>query len=417
MSASTQIQATAELAPAAASASIIERYQSSVMNTFGPPQKVFVRGEGCYVFDAEGKRHLDLLSGIAVNSLGHAHPYVLSAITSQLSTLGHVSNFFTTPAQVALAERLTALTGATSAKAFFTNSGTEANEAAFKITRATGRTKIISTVGAFHGRTMGALAITYNPKYRAPFEPLPGDVEFVPYGDSEALAQAISAAESSGGVAAVVVEPIQGENGIIVPPEGYLARVRELCNEAGALMWVDEVQTGMGRTGSWLAHRDGPDAPVADIVTLAKGLGNGFPVGACLATGRAAELLSPGMHGTTFGGNPVAAIAGLAVMSVIERDGLLAHVSESGKAFRASIRNLDHELISDVRGVGFMIGIELTHDIAPAVVAGAMRAGFVINAPKPNVLRLVPPLITTAAQLQTFLDALPQLLTDCKDQP
>ena len=407
----------AELAPAGASAAILERYERSVMNTFGPPQKVFVRGEGCYVFDAEGEKHLDLLSGIAVNSLGHAHPYVLSAITSQLSTLGHVSNFFTTPAQVALAERLTALTGADNAKAFFTNSGTEANEAAFKITRATGRTKIISTVGGFHGRTMGALAITHNPKYRAPFEPLPGDVQFVPYGDADALACAINEADSVGGVAAVVVEPIQGENGIIVPPEGYLARVRELCDASGALMWVDEVQTGMGRTGAWLAHRAGPNAPVADIVTLAKGLGNGFPIGACLATGRAADLLSPGMHGTTFGGNPVAAIAGLAVMSVIERDDLLQHVTTTGANLRAAITELGHELIVDVRGVGFMIGIELSQHIAPAVVAAAMRAKFVINAPKPNVLRLAPPLISTADQLQTFVEALPGLLAQSKEQP
>ncbi len=413
----TQTRESAELAPAAASAAILERYRGSVMNTFGPPQKVFVRGEGCYVFDAEGHRHLDLLSGIAVNSLGHAHPYVLSAITSQLATLGHVSNFFTTPAQVALAERLTALTGADDAKAFFTNSGTEANEAAFKITRATGRTKIISCIGAFHGRTMGALAITHNPRYRAPFEPLPGDIEFVPYGDSAALAAAIDASQADGGVAAVVVEPIQGENGIIVPPQGYLTRVRELCDEGGALMWVDEVQTGMGRTGAWLAHRPVAEAPVADIVTLAKGLGNGFPVGACLATGGAAELLSPGLHGTTFGGNPVAAIAGLAVMKVIERDGLLEHVTRTGHAFRRRIRDLDHESITDVRGAGFLIGIELGHDIAPAVVRAAMKAGFVINAPKPNVLRLAPPLISTGDQLQTFVDALPELLADGEEHP
>ena len=240
------------------------RTRSSVMNTFGPPKRVFVRGEGCYVWDADGRRHLDLLAGIAVNALGHAHPTVLAAVTGQISTLGHVSNFFATPAQVALATRLAGLTGDPDAKVFFTNSGTEANEAAFKITRMTGRTKIISTEGAFHGRSMGALAITHNPKYRAPFEPLPGDVTFVPYGDVEALAAVVDET-----VAAVVLEPIQGENGVIVPPEGYLARARELCDAAGALLWIDEVQTGMGRTGSWLVHT--AQGVRADVVTRGQG--------------------------------------------------------------------------------------------------------------------------------------------------
>ena len=229
---------------------MLEHYQQSVMNTFGTPKRVFVRGEGPYVWDADGRKHLDLLSGLAVTALGHAHPTVLSAITGQIATLGHVSNFFTTPAQVALAERLTAMVGAPGeAKVFFTNSGTEANEAAFKITRATGRTKIIATEGAFHGRSMGALAITHNPKYREPFAPLPGEVVFVPYGDADALAAAVDDE-----TAAVVLEPIQGENGIVVPPSDYLARARAICDAHDALLWIDEVQTGMGRTGSWLVH-------------------------------------------------------------------------------------------------------------------------------------------------------------------
>jgi acetylornithine/N-succinyldiaminopimelate aminotransferase len=267
--------------PAASSHAVLDAYANSIMNTFGTPKRVFVRGEGCFLWDADGRRYLDLLSGLAVNALGHAHPTVISAITGQIATLGHVSNFFATPAQVALAARLTALTGAQDARVFFTNSGTEANEAAFKITRMTGRAKIISTEGAFHGRSMGSLAITHNPKYREPFVPLPGEVIFVPYGDARALA---AAADDE--VAAIVLEPIQGENGVVVPPSDYLARARAVCDEHGALLWIDEVQTGMGRTGSWLTHV--ADGVQADIVTLAKGLGNGFPIGACLAAGPAA---------------------------------------------------------------------------------------------------------------------------------
>ena len=385
------------------SAGVLDAYAHSVMNTFGPPKRVFVRGEGCYVWDADGRRHLDLLAGIAVNALGHAHPTVLAAVTGQISTLGHVSNFFATPAQVALATRLAGLTGDPDAKVFFTNSGTEANEAAFKITRMTGRTRLISTEGAFHGRSMGALALTHNPKYRAPFEPLPGDVTFVPYGDADALAAVVDDT-----VAAVVLEPIQGENGVIVPPEGYLARARELCDAAGALLWVDEVQTGMGRTGSWLVHT--AQGVTADIVTVAKGLGNGFPIGACLATGRAATLLGPGSHGTTFGGNPVAAIAGLAVVNVIERDGLLEHVTTMGEHLVDAVGALGHPLVAEVRGRGLLRGIVLTTDLAPAVADLALEAGFVVNAPRPHVLRIAPPLIITAAQLDTFVQALPGLL-------
>jgi acetylornithine/N-succinyldiaminopimelate aminotransferase len=385
------------------SSAVLDGYEHSVMNTFGAPKRVFVRGEGCFLWDADGRRYLDLLSGLAVNALGHAHPTVISAITGQIATLGHVSNFFATPAQVALASRLTALTGADDARVFFTNSGTEANEAAFKITRMTGRTTIISTEGAFHGRSMGSLAITHNPKYREPFVPLPGDVIFVPYGDSEALAEV-----TDDSVAAVVLEPIQGENGIVVPPPDYLARAREICDQHGALLWIDEVQTGMGRTGSWLTHV--ADGVRADVVTLAKGLGNGFPIGACLATGSAARLLGPGTHGSTFGGNPVAAIAGLAVMAVIERDGLLDNATAMGEHLVGAILRLGHPLITGVRGRGLLRGITLAAPMAAAVADAALNAGFVINAPSPEVLRLAPPLVITADLLDTFVAALPGLI-------
>ena len=388
------------------SAAILDSYSHTLMNTFGTPKRVFVRGEGCYVWDADGRRHLDLLSGLAVNALGHAHPTVLSAITGQIATLGHVSNFFATPSQVALAERLTRLVAGDSgveSRVFFANSGTEANEAAFKITRQTGRSRIISTEGSFHGRSMGALAITHNEKYRKPFEPLPGDVTFVPYGDVETLAQAVDEQ-----TAAVVLEPIQGENGVVVPPDGYLAAARRITSAAGALLWIDEVQTGMGRTGRWLDSSR--EDMVPDIVTLAKGLGNGFPIGACLALGRAASLLGPGSHGSTFGGNPVAAIAGLAVISVIERDQLLQNAQEMGELLATTITALDHPLIDHVRGRGLLRGVVLTRDIAAAVSDAALDAGFIINAPRPNVLRIAPPLIITAEQIGTFTQALPGFL-------
>lgn len=385
---------------------VLAGYGHSVMNTFGPPKRVFVRGEGCSVFDIDGNRYLDLLSGLAVNALGHAHPTVLSAITGQIATLGHVSNFFTTPAQVALAERLTAIVAGDSgvdARVFLANSGTEANEAAFKITRMTGRTRIISTEGSFHGRSLGSLAITHNEKYRRPFEPLPGDVEFVPYGDVAALQAAVDDR-----TAAVVLEPIQGENGIVVPPDGYLRAAREITESHGALLWMDEVQTGMGRTGRWLdSSREGV---VADIVTLAKGLGNGFPIGACVATGAAANLLGPGSHGSTFGGNPVASIAGLAVISVIERDGLLANAEAMGQRLSDAVTALEHPVIEGVRGRGLLRGIVLSEPVAPAVSDAALDGGFIINAPRPDVLRIAPPLIITADQIDRFVQALPGFL-------
>ena len=392
-----------ELSGSASSEAVLEAYAHSVMNTFGLPKRVFVRGEGCFLWDADGRRYLDLLSGLAVNALGHAHPTVLSAVTGQIATLGHVSNFFATPPQVALAGRLAAMAGAAEARVFFTNSGTEANEAAFKITRMTGRSRIISTEGAFHGRSLGALALTHNPKYRLPFEPLPGEVIFVPYGDAEALASVVDET-----VAAVVLEPIQGENGVVVPSAGYLAQAREICDRSGALLWMDEVQTGMGRCGSWLVHVD--EGVTADIITVAKGLGNGFPIGACIATETASRLLGPGSHGSTFGGNPVAAIAGLAVIAVIERDGLLAHATTLGDHFSTAIMGLDHDLITGVRGRGLLQAVILAAPIAAAVVDAALAAGFVINAPRPDVLRVAPPLIISSAELDHFVRALPSLL-------
>ncbi len=379
-----------------------ERYGHALMDTFGPPQRVLVRGDGAYVWDADGVRYLDLLAGIAVNALGHAHPTLTAAISAQLGTLGHVSNFFATPTQIALAERLLQLAGADEgSRVFLTNSGTEANEAVVKMARRTGRPRILALEGAFHGRTMGALALTHKAAYREPFEPLPGGVEFVPFGDVDALEAALDE-----DVAALVVEPIQGEAGVRPLPPGYLARARELTAACGALLVLDEVQTGMGRTGAWFAHQHphlgGGITP--DAVTLAKGLGGGFPVGAVIAFGeRAATLLGRGQHGTTFGGNPVAAAAALATIGVIERDGLLAHVTEIGGVLRAGIAATGHPLLKEVRGDGLLIAIELTQPAAADIAARALTAGFIINACTPTTLRLAPPLILTRDQATDFV--------------
>lgn len=386
----------------------LTRYRSSVMGTYGAPQRVLVRGEGPYVWDADGRRYLDLLAGIATNALGHAHPLLVAAVTSQLATLGHVSNFFATAPQIALAERLLEVARAPQgSRVFFCNSGAEANEAAFKMARRTGRPKVVAAVNAFHGRTMGALALTWKESYRAPFEPLPGGVEFVPYGDVGALGRAVD-----GATAAVFLEPVQGEGGVTPAPDGYLQAARRITADHGALLVLDEVQTGVGRTGEWFAHQQARHGGVVpDVVTVAKGLGGGIPVGAAVAFGPAnATLLGAGQHGTTFGGNPVAAAAGLATLHAVERDGLLANVRAVSAFLTDRIAALGHPLVAGVRGEGLLLGIALTEDVAPAVVAAALEAGFIVNAVRPDTVRLAPPLVLTRDQAATFTDALPGVL-------
>ena len=377
------------------------RYSSALMNTFGPPKLVLSRGEGAVVWDAEGNRYVDFLAGIAVNALGHGHPALVAAVTDQLSTLGHVSNFFATEPQVTLAERLLTLLGV-EGRVFFANSGSEANEAAFKLSRRTGRTHVVSTEGSFHGRTMGSLALTSKAAYREPFEPLPGDVTFVPYGDARALADAVTDR-----TAAVVVEPIQGEAGVVVPPADYLAAAREVTSAHGALLWVDEVQTGMGRTGAWFAHAD--TGVVPDVVTLAKGLAGGIPIGACIAVGEHGQLLQPGNHGTTFGGNPVAAAAALAVIDTIERDGLLAHTRTVGAQLAAGLRE---PRVSAIRQAGLLLGLDLTEPVAAKVSAAALSHGFIVNDCAPDRVRLAPPLVLTEAQAAELVAAWPEILDD-----
>ncbi len=383
------------------------RYEQSLMNTFGPPKLTLVRGAGTHVWDADGKEYVDLLGGIAVNALGHGHPALVAAVTTQLQTLGHVSNFFATEPQIGLAEKLLALLDSGPGKVFFTNSGAEANEAAFKLTRRTGRTHVVAAEGGFHGRTMGALALTSKAAYREPFEPLPGDVTFVPYGDERALAEAVTDR-----TAAILLEPIQGEAGVEVPPEGYLAAARRIADEHGALLWLDEVQTGMGRTGQWFAHHAEHigGGVTADIVTVAKGLAGGFPIGACVGLGAAGELLQPGNHGTTFGGNPVACTAALAVIGTIEAEGLLEHVTVLGQKLRDGLAA--DPRVTEVRGAGLLIGLDLTEDKSADVFAAALEAGFIINNPTPNRIRLAPPLVLTEADAAAFLDAWPSILDE-----
>ncbi|TQJ66038.1 acetylornithine aminotransferase [Arthrobacter sp. SLBN-100] len=393
----------------------LARYSTSLMGVFGTPQRVLVRGAGCLVWDADGKEYLDLLGGIAVNALGHANPFVTSVISSQLATLGHVSNFFTSPTQIALAEKLLALTSAPAgSKVFFTNSGTEANEAAFKLARRNGdpagtgpRTKIIALEGAFHGRTMGALALTAKEAYRAPFEPLPGGVVHIPFGDVEALKAAVDET-----VAAVFLEPIQGEAGVRPLPAGYLRAARELTSKAGALLILDEVQTGIGRTGKWLASEDAGIVP--DAVTLAKGLGGGFPIGALITFGaETSSLLTAGQHGTTFGGNPVATAAALATLHAIESQDVLANVAAVGEHLRSALAAIPG--VTEVRGEGLLIGFDLDADVAPAVVQAGLDAGFIVNSPGPRTIRLAPPLVLTTAQADSFLAAFPAILQAAKD--
>ena len=390
----------------------LQRYTGAVMNTFGTPARVLVRGQGARVWDADGTEYIDLLAGIAVNCLGHAHPAVVAAVSEQISTLGHISNFFTSPAQVRLAEELDGLVFPSArpgaSKTFLANSGTEANEAAFKIARRHGgaaRPRVLALESAFHGRTMGALALTHKAAYREPFEPLPAGVEFVPAGDVEALRAALGP-----DVAALIVEPIQGEAGVRELPVGYLEAARELTSAAGALLIIDEVQTGMGRTGAWMAHHLLAPGVTPDVVTLAKGLGGGVPIGATIATGQAAELLGPGQHGTTFGGNPIAAAAALAVIGTVRDQGLLERVSALGERWAARLGALD--AVVEVRGRGLLRGLGLADDVGPAaqVVDELSRRGFIVNAPRPDTLRLAPPFVLSDADADAFTEALSEVL-------
>jgi acetylornithine/N-succinyldiaminopimelate aminotransferase len=386
------------------------RFEAALMGNYGTPPVALVRGEGCRVWDADGREYTDLIAGIAVSSLGHAHPAVIDAVTRQVRAIAHTSNLFLHEGEIALAERLLALLGA-DGRVFFTNSGTEANEAALKLARrqqGPARPVMVAAEGGFHGRSMGALALTGKESIRQQFGPFGVDVRFVRYGDTDALAAAVGP-----DCAAVFLEPCQGEAGVVPAPAGYLAAARELCDASGALLVIDEIQSGIGRTGGWFAHQ--ADGAVPDVLTLAKGLGGGLPIGACIGLGPAGKALAKGDHGSTFGGNPVACAAALAVLTTIEADGLLAHAAAIGDRLASGLAAISHPLLTGVRGRGLWLAAVLAGPAAGTVEAACRRAGFLVNAVQPDAIRLAPPLILSAGEAGGFLAALPAILDEAAD--
>ncbi|MFF5264119.1 acetylornithine transaminase [Actinomadura viridis] len=385
-----------------------KRYEAAFMPNYGVPPLALARGEGSLVWDVDGNVYLDLIAGIAVSSLGHGHPALVEAVSAQAAGLAHTSNLFLHEPEVLLAEKLLELLGA-DGRVFLSNSGTEANEAALKLAikygKAGGRSYFVAAENGFHGRTLGALSLTGKAAIRDPFGPYALDVRFVPYGDADALRAAVTE-----DCAAVFLEPTQGEAGVVPPPPGYLTAAREICDTTGALLVADEIQSAIGRSGAWFAFRHELTAATPDILTLAKGLGGGLPIGACVAFGPHAALFAKGDHGSTFGGNPVSAAAALAVIATIEKEGLLGHVTAVGERLGEGIGALAHPLLAGVRGRGLWRGLVLTADRAAAVEAAARDAGFLVNALQPAAVRLAPPLILTHEQARSFVDALPAIL-------
>lgn len=387
----------------------LTQWNEVLMNNYGTPPIELVTGKGATVTDSQGRVHIDLLAGIAVNALGHAHPAIIEAVTHQLSQLGHVSNLFASGPVVRAAKTLQERVGDESARVFFCNSGGEANEAAFKIARLTGRSRVLAAVNGFHGRTMGSLALTGQPDKRKPFEPLPTGVEFYPYGDLGYLTTLVEINPTD--VAAIFLEPIQGETGVIPAPEGFLRGVRELCDAHGILFVADEVQTGVGRTGDFFAFQHEDVLP--DVVTMAKGLGGGIPIGATIARGRAAGLLGPGSHGTTFGGNPIACAAANAVLGIVD-EGFCGEVARKGEFFAEKLRGING--VREVRGRGLMLGVVLERDIAKQAVARGFDHGLIINAPADNVIRLTPPLVISDDEMNAAVEKLTALLTELSQE-
>ena len=372
----------------------MKRWTDSLQANYGTPSIELVSGKGAILTDSKGVEYLDFLAGIATSVLGHSHPAVVKAVSKQIATLGHVSNFYAHPNAIALASKLASMTGDKSARTYFCNSGAEANEAALKLSRKTGRTRIVATKDSFHGRTMGALSLTGQPSKRDPFKPLLKGITHVPYGDMGAMLKKVNKK-----TAMVIVEPIMGEAGVIVPPHGYLQALRELCDETGALLVFDCVQTGMGRTGDWFGYEYSGIKP--DVITLAKGLGGGLPLGAMIALGEAATLFQPGDHGSTFGGNPVSTAAALAVIETIAKKEILERVSTVGVELMAELALIDG--VKSVRGAGLLIGIEFATSIAKEVALACQKAGVLVNGNSETVIRIAPPLIVTDRQIASFI--------------
>ena len=384
---------------------MINRWSNSVQNNYGSPSIALVKGKGLVVTDADGKQYLDFLGGIATNILGHAHPAIVKAVTKQVSILSHVSNFYVHPNAVELAEKLASMTGDKGAKVFFCQSGAEANEAALKLSRRTGKVRVVAAQGAFHGRTMGALSLTGQPSKREPFLPLVKGVKHVPYGDIEAMRKAVTKK-----TAMVIIEPIMGEAGVLVPPADYLQELRALCDAKGALLVIDAVQTGMGRTGDWFGYEYSGITP--DVITLAKGLGGGLPLGAMIALGKAADLFQPGDHGSTFGGNPVTTAAGLAAIKFIESQKLLKRVEKQGAYLMQELALIPG--VSEVRGAGLLLGIELESLKSSDVASALQKSGVLVNAANPTTIRLAPALIVTDIQIKKFISIFKKVMSDVK---
>jgi acetylornithine aminotransferase len=372
----------------------MKRWQRAIQDNYGTPTIELVSGKGSVVKDANGNTYLDFLAGIATNVLGHAHPAIAKSVSKQILTLGHVSNFYAHPNVLELAEKLQKMTGDKSARVFFCNSGAEANEAALKLSRKTGKYKIVATQEAFHGRTMGALSLTGQPSKRNPFKPLIKGIKHVPFGDSGAMKRAITKK-----TAMVIVEPIMGEAGVIVPPDDYLKNLRQYCDDKGVLLVFDCVQTGMGRTGDWFGYEYSGIKP--DVITLAKGLGGGLPLGAMIALGPASKLFAAGDHGSTFGGNPVATAAALAVISSIEKEKILSHVDEVGDFLLAELALVPG--VTEVRGAGLLIGLTLEKPVAKALTKKCQELGALINAPGDSTIRLAPALNVSMKQTEKFV--------------
>ena len=384
---------------------MINRWSNSVQNNYGSPSIALVKGKGIVVTDADGKQYLDFLGGIATNILGHSHPAIVKAVTKQVSILSHVSNFYVHPNAVELAEKLASMTGDKGAKVFFCQSGAEANEAALKLSRRTGKVRAVAAQGAFHGRTMGALSLTGQPSKREPFLPLVKGVKHVPYGDIEAMRKAVTKK-----TAMVIIEPIMGEAGVIVPPADYLQELRALCDAKGTLLVIDAVQTGMGRTGDWFGYEYSGITP--DVITLAKGLGGGLPLGAMIALGKASDLFQPGDHGSTFGGNPVTTAAGLAAIKFIESQKLLKKVEKQGAYLMQELALIPG--VSEVRGAGLLLGIELENLKSSDVASALQKSGVLVNAANPTTIRLAPALIVTDVQIIKFISIFKKVMSDVK---
>ncbi|OFT50229.1 acetylornithine aminotransferase [Corynebacterium sp. HMSC06D04] len=385
--------------------SFLKQWNEAIANTYGAPPLGLVSGAGSTVVDEEGKSYIDMLAGIAVNSLGYGHPAVVQAVSQQVAKLAHVSNLFASEPVVEVAQKLKARVGDSDARVFFCNSGTEANEAAFKVARLTGKKRVLAAHHGFHGRTMGALAMTGQPGKRAPFEPLPAGVEFYPYGDIEYLRTLVE--QDPANTAAIILEPIQGETGVIPAPDGFLVKVRQLCDEYELLLIVDEVQTGVGRTGDFFAFQSARILP--DVITMAKGLGAGLPIGATIVRGAAKDLLTPGSHGTTFGGNPVVCAAANAVLDTIDA-AFIAEVRNKGERLAERVAALPG--VVEVRGRGLMLGVVLERPVAKQVVSAGFKHGVIVNAPNDSVVRLTPPLVIEEAELDAAVNRFALALSD-----